>query len=517
MWTKQEVIMLKPARIFQSDMMLQCGKPVMVWGTADPCEIINVSVQNQSATCMADEEGCWTAELPELHPSEMEVLIITGSDETITYENVAVGEVWIAGGQSNMEFHMRYEKHLAEVKPSCSNRNIRFYDVPEIAFDGQDEIFDYGKVGIWRYASPEDIEYFSAAGYYFQRKLEKDLAVPVGIVGCNWGGTVAASWMNPETVRKAGPVWLDEYEHFVSDINLDVYWAEQRANPMNDRGNVFSDPFSEFIMPRTPSPEEVGAFFAKLAESGFMPDLADGMGMLPSNFPGRLYETMVKKIASFTVRGVLWYQGESDDEQHHSDIYDKMLEGLISDWRRLWEDEQLSFLIVQLPGFERWLAVECDRFDLIRTAQARAAETLDNVWLCSISDGGEQFDIHPKDKLIVGERLALLARGHVYGEDILCDAPALRSAERDGNNIVLTFDNAEGGLVLEGDEINALVIHSGDSNLPFRYYLNGDTIIIQADGELPQDMKLDFAQGSYYKVNLYNMSHIPAIPFSVEI
>lgn len=509
--------MLRLADIFQQDMMLQRGKPVRIWGQADPGEEIIVTVQGETASGIADEAGNWTAELPPLKASERETLKIAGPRDTVVLDNVAVGEIWLAGGQSNMEFHMRYEKHLPEVKPVCSNSRIRFYDVPEIAFEGQDEVFDYSKFGIWRPASPEDIEFFSAVSYYFSRELEKDLDVPVGIVGCNWGGTVSASWMDPETIRKAGPVWIEEYEALASTIDWDAFWAGQRTNPLNDRGNPFDDPFSEFIMPRTPSPEEVGAFFAQLAASGIMPDLAEGMGVLPSNFPGRLYETMLKKAAPFTVRGVLWYQGESDDEHHHSDIYEKMLAGLISDWRRLWDDEQLPFLIVQLPGFERWLAVECDRFDLIRAAQQKVSDSMENVWLCSISDGGEQFDIHPKDKLIVGQRLSLLARGHVYGEDILCDAPVLKNAARDGNSVILTFDNAEGELVLKGSGIDCLKLISDGKNIPFNAEIIGETVLLRIDGRLPQNLRADFAQGSYYNVNLYNKSGIPAVPFTTTL
>ena len=255
-----------------------------------------------------------------------------------------------------MEFHMRYEKHLGEIKSNCANPRIRFFDVPEVAFDGQRDCFDYSRMGIWRKACPEDIEYFCAAGYYFARELEKDLDVPVGIVGCNWGGTVSAAWMDPATVLEAGPEWSEAYEDFAASADWEDYWARQRVSVLNDRGNPFADAFSELLMPRTPAPEEVQAFFASLAASGNIPDVRPGE-LLVHHIPGALYEHMVKPTAPFAIRGFLWYQGESDDEAGRAHLYERMLTGLIGDWRRLWGDETLPFLIVQLPGFERWL--EC--------------------------------------------------------------------------------------------------------------------------------------------------------------
>lgn len=508
--------MLKAADIFQSNMVLQRDKPLPVWGSAQPRASVSVSIQGQQAACVADSEGRWQVTLPALRTSENETLVISTNTEQLQLQHIAVGEVWIAGGQSNMEFHMRYEKHLNDVKLECANPHIRFYDVPEVAFEGQKEQFDYSRMGIWRTASPEDIEYFSAVGYYFQRALEQDLRIPVGIVGCNWGGTVSASWMDPETVRKAGPAWMEEYEAFIARTSWEDYLAEQRASPLNDRGNPFADPFSELVMPRTPGPEELAALFASAEEAGMLPD-PNTIHVMPHLLPGALYQHMLKEIAPFSVRGVLWYQGESDDEMHHADLYAPMLSGLISDWRALWKDESLPFLLVQLPGYERWMQNENDRFDLIRAAQEQISKEVPNTWLCSISDSGEQFDIHPKNKLPAGERLALLARGHVYGEDILCDAPAVSRADRAGDTVKLTFDHAKGGLVLKGEEISALHVHSAGKELRYRTEVADSSVILRLNDAASETIQIDFAKDKFYLVNLFNRAGIPAIPFSIKI
>lgn len=137
--------MLKVADIFQSGMIIQRDKPFVIWGIAKPKETVSVTVQGQAANAMADNSGAWSLTLSPLEASEHETLTVTASNEDIVLEDVAVGEVWVAGGQSNIEFHMRYEKHFKDVKPKCNNPNIRFYDVPEIAFDEQADCFDYSR------------------------------------------------------------------------------------------------------------------------------------------------------------------------------------------------------------------------------------------------------------------------------------------------------------------------------------------------------------------------------------
>lgn len=508
---EEDGLMLCTARIFQPGMILQRNKPAVVWGTGDAGRTVTVEIQGQRADTVVNADGTWQAVLPALTASEQETMTISDAEEKLVYSDIAIGEVWLAGGQSNMEYHMRYEKNLGEVRDNCENPRIRFYDVPEAAFEGQTECFDYSRMGIWRKAGPEEIEYFSAVGYYFQRELEKALDVPVGIVGCNWGGTVSAAWMDPETVKRNGSEWMEEYETFCGRVDRDAYMEKQRTEIQNDRGNPFADPFSEFIMPRTRTEEEIGAFFASMTMPEFDPD-----AMQVQNIPGSLYEHMVKKAAPFGIRGILWYQGESDDEKRRASLYRKMLTGLIGDWRKLW-GEELPFLIVQLPGFERWLACENLEYDVIRDAQQQVAESVPNTWLCSISDAGERFDIHPKNKRPAGERLALLARGHVYGEDILCDAPKASGICREGDKIIISFDHAKGGLVIRGDSLNALVIRADGKRTSYSAETKGDKLIVTPGEDMAGTIQVSFAKEKFYLVNLYNQAEIPAIPFTYTI
>lgn len=502
---------MKINQIFQKGMILQRERELKIWGSATPKESICISIQGKKKTVQADEDGNWCACLEPLQTSFSEELIVEGLDERIVLTDVAVGEVWIAAGQSNMEFAMCYEKNFAEALKSCENDNIRFYDVPKISFDGQYEAFDFKSVGFWRKASKDDLKYFSAVGYYFQKELEKTLQVPIGIVGCNWGGTTSSAWMSEESVKKYGYYWYEKYEKQIRDMDMKAYWKEQMTCPMNDTSSMIDDPFTKFIMPRTPSIQEVGEFLASFDMS------IDYLGGFQSqSIPGCLYKHMVKKLAPFVVRGVLWYQGESDDAPGYQGLYENMLSAVIHDWREGFENDELPFLIVQLPGFRQWIDMPNYDWQTIRDCQKNVTKSIANTWLCSISDVGEERDIHPKDKAVVGHRLALLARGHIYGDDIVCDAPEVKNCETTENGVVLSFSNADEGLKLMGESLQALYIHNKDKDVNYIYFIEANRLTLSFDMN-KEDVTICFAQTDFYRVNLCNNAGIPVIPFQIKI
>lgn len=464
----------------------------------------------KTGSTVVGTDGKWKVELSSLEASENETLTIQSGDQALIYEDVAVGEVWVAGGQSNMEFWMRYEKHKEDAMKDCPNKRLRFYDVPEVCYDGQIQEFDYSRQGIWREMTADNLEYFSAVGYYFQKEIEQALDVPVGIIGCNWGGTPSCSWMNPDTVKKVGNPWMIDYEERISSMDMTAYWENQHHNPMNDKGNPFADPFNEFCLPRTPSDEELMEFFSK-SENDWEKIISI---LQPQSIPGSLYEHMLKQISPYGIKGFLWYQGESDDAPGKNVLYKDMLSGLISDWRALWGNENLPFLLVQLPGYESWMAnTQKNQYPIIRKCQENVADTVEQTWMCSISDAGEERDIHPKNKKVVGERLALLARGHVYGETILVDAPRAKMAVLEENVLKVTFQHAQGGMKLMGQAIEALEVFEDETSIPYTAEVDGEQIIIRLETVPQGTVKVQFAQTSWYKVNLYNQADIPAVPF----
>ncbi len=554
--------MITLADIFKDNMVLQREKPLPVWGTAATGARVRVEIQGKTAETCAGEDGSWKVVLEPLAASVRETLSIVvnsyvGEDtravcegakytgygthyigcdtqntgdgegvrcdeeikETLCIENVAVGEVWLAGGQSNMEFWMRYEKHRKREGENCPDPLLRFYDVPKVCYDNQLSEFDYSRMGFWRSATEEDLDYFSAVGYYFQKEISGYFDCPVGIIGCNWGGTISAAWMNPETVKKVSEPWVDWFHSVPGYQDMDAYLTAQHGKPVNDHGNPFADLFLETVLPTTLEYREAGKFLLHLPEptASIYDDYEHHPQ--PQSIPGSLYEHMVKPLAPFAVRGVLWYQGEGDDEFGLAGEYQKMLTGLIGDWRELWNDETLPFLIVQIPGFARWLIdISRNNFMEIRRCQERVCDTVPYTWLASVSDAGAEFDAHPKDKEPVGHRLALLALNHVYGEYLLSDAPRLVGAKREGERIVLTFKNVGDGLIIYRGGLEALTItDKKDSTIQFTATAKNDQLILTLSESVKGSVKISFAQTSWYKVNLYNSAGIPAVPFEVTV
>lgn len=525
------------APIFASGMVLQRELPVSVWGTAEPGSPVEVRIQGQAASCVADASGAWRCTLAPLTASESEALEVTSGDERIDLTDVAVGEVLIAGGQSNMEFLMRYDKEVEDYRPTCDNPRIRFYDQPKCSYPGQMGDFDFSKVGIWRKATPEDLDYFSAVGYYCARGLEMVLDVPVGIVGCNYGGTTSATWMAPEHARAVQPELSAAFDAKLQGLPYEELLANGRVNvAKNDKGYATWPAWNEFFLPKTRTEDEIRAFMAAEAEKSSGPADVGGLevsgpqaseagnpsihpGMLTptKEAPGALFTYMVLPIAGFAARGVLWYQGESDDGIAGTQWrHEEALRTVIADWRDAWQRPDLPFLVVQLPGFGDWMGMGPNDYVTIRACQQKVADTDEHVWLCSASDMGDKHDIHPKEKKPIGERLALLVMNHLLGMPVPADAPRCTGAERKGSFVILSFENPAGGMVIEGAECNALEVQCDGKPVPFRAAARGDQLIIMLEGSPSGPVEVRFAWTNWFRTNLYNGAEIPALPFTVS-
>ncbi len=511
--------MLCLAEIFQDKMMLQREKKVSVWGRAEAGKEVRVRIQKASAQARADADGKWKVVIPPLEASYSEEMEICAGKERIVLRDVAVGEIWIGAGQSNMEFPMLHERNFQEEKKNVPQLLLRFYDVPEISYEGQREAFDYTNIGIWREAGEKELAYFSAVGYYFQKELANVLKVPTGIVGCNWGGTNCCAWMSREAVERTGKLWIDDYEKKWLELDEKQYWEQQNHIRLNDTGNPAMDDFSNFMLPQTPEADEIKDYMEKNAQNMELPQ-----ALSPKDIPGSLYEHMVKGIAPFAVKGVLWYQGEGEDKLGEPQLYEGMLKALIKDWRNLWNESALPFLIIQLPAWERWFGLENHGLNIVRYCQEKAAEGLERVWLSGSSDLGERFDIHPKEKRIVGQRLALLARGKIYGEEILCEAPRAesiilhkRASGSEKGELEISFSNAEGGLEIKGERLNAMRVFCAEKEPEFSARVEGNRLILAGDFPEGIPIRLAFAQDKWFQVNLYNKAQLPALPFEIQL
>lgn len=387
------------------------------------------------------------------------------------------------------------------------NPMIRFFNYPQVTYEGQLEDYNYCNDGFWRRCTAADLPYFSAVGYYFARDLQAALDVPVGIVGCNWGGTPACAWMDNSYLEDTdGAIWLREFEDAVKDLDMEAYKAAFRANPNNDRTRQLENPFNIKIVKEGLSPEEQTQLLAMI------PQMPEPNGPWYERRPGGLYETMLKKVHPYAIQGAIWYQGETDEK--HPEEYKTVFSRMIRCWRDLWQEE-LPFLFVQLAPFGRWLACESDNYPKVRESQQWVSKAVANTWMASIGDAGMEWDIHPKDKLPVGHRLALLARGHVYGEALLCDAPELEYARKEGDQIILGFANAQ-GLRIAGQRLQAMmgIDASGEKREIADARVENGALILPNCKDITA---LQFAQTGYYEINLYNSADIPAKPFEVVL
>lgn len=506
--------MIKLATIFQDGMMLQRGKELRIWGETDREQNIEVYCGEECWTgAQKIQAGKFSITLPAREAMENVTVTITGSaGDKLTLFNVDIGEIWIAGGQSNMEFFLRYD---AEGKKTIANANddhLRYYNVAQYAFNGEekDGFKDESRWNKWFPYKPEYIETFSAVGLYFANQLREKLGVPVGIVGCNWGGTTASTWVDEKLLAEDPElcVYIEDYAEKTKDLDLDAYLESNRVQRGSKSDLV--DNIIRYMM------EGSHKLLLKLLNPLICSFPAPPMGPCSENRPGGLYQSMVSKIAGFACRGVIWYQGESDD--HHADLYAKLFSAMIGCWRRDWKDE-LPFLFVQLAPFRKWFAVTAMNYPTLRQKQELVSKTVPKTWMASIMDVGMEFDIHPKKKQPVGERLALLARGKIYGEDILCEAPELERAQRLDYSLILTFKHTGDDLMLSGKTLSAMEILADNSLVTdWKAEVSGSTVKLTAKKlKNAKQIQVRYAWDPYCEVNLYNSAKLPAKPFCVDI
>lgn len=504
------------APIFQNHMMLQRDKPIHVWGQGPEDAWITVCLTG-SRTMTQVRDHCWHCVLPP-HPAAREVELTVLCDipgfpvKKIT--DVSIGDIWLAGGQSNMEYFLRYDAHWEELKNTPVNPDIHMYNVPRLAFEGQQK--DTADSGHWFREQDPAWETFSAPGYCFARAIQPILNIPVGIVGCNYGGTPACAWV-PEDVLAGDEslnIFLREYEQEIAGKDP----AQLRKETL--QGYAYED--SPFHV------EEWKSMMYGLSreeqltwQKEHQGDPQIPMGPLHKWRPCGLYHQMIEDLAPFSLKGVLWYQGESDSG--HASLYAKMFSSLISCWRHIWKDE-LPFLFVQLAPFGEWMDCDSTGYPEVRRCQELVSRTVPKAYMTSIMDLGMYWDIHPKHKKEVGERLALLARGKVYGEDLLCEPPEFVSARREENRLILTFSKTGTSLELRGNSVNGLDIDiSPDSACPKEKpvlkscSVTPDTLVLEFDQLPDAPLTIKFAETGYVQVNLFNSAGLPAKPFTCHI
>jgi sialate O-acetylesterase len=393
--------------LFTDNMVLQRGTAVPVWGWAEDGERVTVEFRGKKVSTRA-KNGAWMVKLGKLKAGGPDELKVTGNN-SITLKNVLVGEVWIASGQSNMEWPMRLSHQPQMDILSANNPMLRLFTVPKLK--ANEPVKDVAAA--WRETSPDSVTNFSAVAYYFGLKLQKDLGVPVGLIHTSWGGSPAEVWMR-EAVLADNPDYkrdiLDAYPAQLKRVaEAQAQWEKEQAEARSE-----GEPFTK----RRPS-------------AGWK--------------PSELYYGMIAPLIPYAIKGAIWYQGESNAGRAHQ--YRTLFADMVTNWRKDWGQGDFPFLQVQLapftaikdePGDSNWAE--------LREAQVLATKTLPKVGAVSITDVGDPKDIHPVWKKPVGERLALAARKIAYGEEIIYTGPLYRGMKVKEDKIILRFDQVGEGL-----------------------------------------------------------------------
>ncbi len=494
----------KAAAIFSNHMVLQRNKNIKVFGWGEDGSIITVSL-NGSTSSTRVYNSRWTAILPPMEAGEGYEMSISCNDQSIIFSDIAIGEVWLAGGQSNMELELQNCTGGRDVIKNDVNPRVRFYYTQKNAY--QDERFyEMERASTWEVFGSEGTKAWSAVGYFFARRLAKELGVTIGIIGCNWGGTSASAWMSKESLDEDRDLrsYLDEYEHNIANYTLDEQRMayQEYMSYQADWDKKASECYKE-------NPKITWDELVSLCGPNKYP------GPINSYSPYRptgLYRCMLQRIMPYTLSGFIYYQGESDD--HKPQFYQKLLSRLIRQWREDWEDDTLPFLFVQLPMHRYEADPDYKHWCLIREAQMRTYETVKNTGIAVILDCGEFNEIHPKDKVPVGERLALQALHHVYDEleEDKVFGPIYQSLIHKDNGIELFFKYAKDGFIVRGCPSGFEIAGEDKQYKEAKAIVRDNTIFLKSE-EVTNPVYARYCWTNYGEVSIFGTNNIPLAPF----
>jgi len=615
--------------MFGDNMVFQRGKPNTIWGWARPGEAVRVEMAGHTATAVARADGRWQTQIQPPAPGGPYTVKIVGDDQSIELHEVLVGDVWLCGGQSNMELGLGGARNGADEIKAANHPELRLFMVHQQVSYSPTAV----PQGSWKICSPQTVaeggwQGFSAVGYFYGQKLQEELQVPIGLIEDCLGGTPAESWTSPETLRtlkvfdaplteiehlraKGGPeygsflmAWLDEY-----DVGVTNQWAAADFDDSHWRAVQIPGGFQELGVPDTPSvcwfrkeitlPDPLpagqatiylgsiekmdttyingqwvgasswvenprvyaiksgvfkpgrnvlairvfklkpaGGFLAKpdalrlvLGDQTAVPLAGEWKGALSvdarpphplplsfENYPTMpivLYEGMIAPVAPLAIRGAIWYQGEANTERAYQ--YRTLLPAMIGDWRKLFGQGDFPFYIVSLPAFTHRRDVPGDdSWAELREAQAMTARQVKNSGLAVTIDTGDADDIHPKDKKIVGERLALCALAKEYGEKILYAGPAFKSVAHLHGALKLHFDHTDGGLVVKGGKLAEFSVAGKDRKWHWAdARIEGDAVIVSSP-DVPAPEAARYAWQANPAATLYNRAGLPAVPFRTD-
>ena len=448
---------LTVSRLFSDGVILQRNAVVPVWGTAPSGTSVTIAFDSLLREVEAGPDGSWRGALEPHAAGGPHALTISAGDQTLDIQDVWFGDVWIASGQSNMEWVVANAADAENEIRSANDPHIRHFKVPRTwSYDPESTLAG----GEWRRTDSSHVGQFSAVGYYFARSLRTSVDIPVGILNTSWGGSRIEAWLEPDALTMA--------------------------------------------------PEDLARRLNEHKESG-----EDNVNHQPT----LLYNKMIHPLLSFPITGFLWYQGESNaGNVEDAGRYAMQFQSLISSWRSAWGNDTAPFLFVSLAGFRAAPLEPGDsNWALLRESQS-AALTLPNVGQAITIDIGEADDIHPRNKQDVGLRLALAARHLAYGEDLVYSGPLYRNHVVEGDRVILSFDHTGSGLAARGSsQPGGFSIAGADGRFVWAdARIDGNTVVVSSTSVTnPVAVRYAWADNPD-RANLYNVEGLPAAPFRTD-
>ena len=479
---------VKLPAVISSHMVLQQDLPVRLWGWAEAGEKVTAALGGKSVSAVTASNGAWSMVLPKMKAGGPHTLTIEGKNK-IVVDDVLVGEVWVASGQSNMEFAVERALNFDEEKAAATDSQIRFFKVKrDVAGKPASDM-----EAVWEPVSPNTVGPFSAVAYFFARDLRKARKAPVGILQTSWGGTPAEAWTSRASLEAREPL-----RHFFPDWDKELTAYPARKAEYDRR-------LAEWK-------QEAAAAKQAGREVSRQPQPPRGGPGHPWT-PAGLYNAMISPLTPYAIRGAIWYQGEANaGSTERSREYRLLFRTMIEDWRKAWGLGDFSFLFVQLAGFTA--AKDAD-WPLVRESQ-NASLALRNAGVAVAIDIGEEKDIHPRNKQDVGRRLALAARAITYKEKVEFSGPMYKTMKRHGGAIRLSFTHAK-GMKAQSGELGGFLIAGADKKfVPAKAEIKGSTVVVRV-GEVKEPAAVRYGWSDWIPAaNLSNAAGLPASPFRTD-
>lgn len=476
------------ADVFTDHMVLQRNAIIKIWGEAQNGSLVEVRFAGQLRKVKAIQ-GKWQVTLKTGEAGGPYKLDIINGNNKVSFQDVLIGDVWLAGGQSNMEFALRRVKDAQKEISSADYPQIRYYKVPR-KFYPEHEV----SKASWRVCSPQTAPEFSAIAYYFSRNIHKELNIPIGIIQTPVGGTTVEAWTSRSLLmsdKDFRPI-VQHYDSIVNSYGSDGY---------EKLYNRYVSSLAEY--------HQLNAEQKKYIDKSVEP-----MGRKNFHRPIGLSETMLNTVIPYTLKGFLFYQGESNTARGAQ--YRKLFPAMINEWRTAWGQGDIPFLFIQLPRFE----TKTRYWYELREAQYLTSHHVKNTAMVVAFDQGNPKDIHPIVKDTVGWRLSQLALGKVYGKKVVCQGPEFKKMTKTADgSLLLDFANAGTGLVSKDNAatLSGFTVAGKDGKFyPAEAIIVGKNQVKVKNNLVTTPVDVRYLWVNSADMNLFNKEGFPAFPFRTD-